>query len=366
MSKTIILAAGGTGGHIFPAQALAEVLLARGFNPVLVTDHRFHQYHKRDGGVFDTIPIYTIHAASPSGSMFKRMQGLVLLARGTVEAFFRLRKLKPLAVVGFGGYPSFPTLVAALLRRELVILHEQNSVLGKVNRALAKRVRVIAASYERMQLLPQDVKVVATGNPVRAAIEQLSGLPYPAPQAGDMLRVLVTGGSQGASVFSSVVPAALALLAPELRSRIRIDQQCRVSELEIARAAYAALGLQPDLAPFFTDMPARLTAAHLVIARAGASTVAELMIAGRPALLVPLPTAADNHQHYNAVAIEDAGAGWVIAERDFTPELLAKRLEMLLAAPQRLSECAGAMRALATPKSAEKLAELVISVASEA
>lgn len=361
-SKTIILAAGGTGGHIFPAVALAEALRARGFEPHLITDHRFHQYTKSASGVLAEIPIHTIRAGSLGGGVVKKIKNLFGILLGVIQARALLKKLKPRAVVGFGGYPSFPTMVAAILCREHTIIHEQNSVLGRVNRFLACKVQRIATTYSETRLMPESAKrkVQLTGNPVRAAVMALSGVEYPALAEGGMLRVLVIGGSQGASVFSEVVPAALGLLPPELRARIRLDQQCREAELTTTRAKYAALNMQVDLAPFFADVAARLAAAHLVISRAGASSVAELMVAGKPAVLVPLPIATDNHQYYNATAVEESGAGWVVTQQAFTPESLASRIETLMRVPVRLSEAAANMRKLADGNAAEKLADLVI------
>lgn len=361
-SKVIILAAGGTGGHIFPAVALAEVLRARGFEPHLITDHRFHHYTKSASGVLAEIPIHTIRAGSLGGGVLTKLKNILGIGVGVVQAHRLIGKLKPRAVVGFGGYPSFPTMLAAILRGERTIIQEQNSVLGRVNRAIASRVSVIAATYKDTLLMPQaaKAKTVMIGTPVRAAVMALEKVEYPALAEGGMMRILVIGGSQGASVFSDVVPAAMALLPDDLRARIRLDQQCRAGELEATKAKYAALGMQVDLAPFFADVAARLASAHLVISRAGASSVAELMIAGKPAVLVPLPIATDNHQYHNATAIEEANAGWVVMQPGFTPESLASRIETLLRVPARLSEAAANMRKLADGNAAEKLAALVI------
>lgn len=360
--STILLAAGGTGGHIFPAEALAEVLRARGVEVHLITDRRFHQYNKTSGqGMLGQIPIHTIHAGSPSGGLGRKLRSFVSMMLGTMQALALMHTLKPAAVVGFGGYPSFPTMLAAVLSGQRTIVHEQNSVLGRVNRLLASRVGVIATTYRDTRQVPLGARIIHTGNPVRASLAALAGMEYPALSTDGMLRLLVLGGSQGASVFSAVVPAAMALLPEELRRRIRLDQQCRTGEIDAVRAQYQALGMQVDLAPFFTDVAARLAAAHLVIARAGASTVAELMVAGKPAILVPLPSAMDNHQYYNAQALEDVGAGWVMAQDAFTAETLANRLETLLRLPSRLGECAAAMQRLAQPNAAEALAEVVLA-----
>ena len=364
-SRVIVLAAGGTGGHIFPAEALAEEMLLRGYEPHLITDHRFHHYNKNSAeGVLGRIPIHTITAGSLGGGLLSRAKNALGLLRGTVQARAHLKRLKPLAVVGFGGYPSFPTMAAAIFRGETTIIHEQNSVLGRVNRLFAGKVNLLATSYADMRGMPAHVRAsTSTGNPVRAAIRALSHVDYPSLADGGMLRVMVIGGSQGASVFSRVVPEAMKLLPANLRARIRLDQQCRAGEIEQVRAAYDALGMQVDLAPFFTDVAARLANTHVMVCRAGASTVAELMAAGRPALLVPLPQATDNHQYYNAQAIEDVGAGWVMTQDAFTPEALAAKLETLILAPQRLNDYAAAMRKLGKPNAASALADAVLRVA---
>lgn len=361
-SRVVVLAAGGTGGHIFPAVALAEILLARGYQPQLITDHRFHQYSKPTGdSVLGQIPIHTIRAGSLGGSMFRTIKNGLGIGIGVIQAFILLRRLKPIAVVGFGGYPSFPTMVAAILSGQRTLLHEQNSVLGRVNRSLAKYVKTIATTYADTRMMPARAKrkVVMTGNPVRGAVYALRSLEYPQLAEGGMLRVLVIGGSQGASVFSDVVPEAMKRLPANVRARIRLDQQCREQEIAKVREEYLELGMQVDCAPFFTDVSARIAAAHLVISRAGASSVAELMVAGRPAILVPLPIATDNHQYYNALTIEESGAGWVVTQQAFTPESLASKLETLMRVPHRLSEAASAMKGLSTGNAAVALADVV-------
>ncbi len=363
-TQTVILAAGGTGGHIFPAEALAEVLRARGVQVHLITDHRFHQYSKLGAeSVLSQIPIHTIRAASLGGGVVRKLRSVVGIFVGVVQALRLIRTLRPVAVVGFGGYPSFPTMVAAVIAGRRTIVHEQNSVLGKVNRALAPRMSAIATTYAQTQKMPPDAvgRVVLTGNPVRATVCSLAGIDYPVLAEDGLMRVLVIGGSQGASVFSEVIPAACMLLSEPMRARVRLDQQCRAGEIEAVRAKYAALNMQVDLAPFFSDMAARLAAAHVVICRAGASTVAELMVAGRPALLVPLPIATDNHQYFNAQAIEDTGAGWVVTQDAFTPESLAARLDTWLRLPQRLTDAAAAMRALGRTDAADALADVVLA-----
>ncbi|MFN7612017.1 MAG: undecaprenyldiphospho-muramoylpentapeptide beta-N-acetylglucosaminyltransferase [Alphaproteobacteria bacterium] len=367
-SRTVILAAGGTGGHIFPAEALAEVLLAQGYHPVLMTDHRFFRYNRASSeGVLGRIPIRTIRSGSMRGGLLSQLMAGLSVLVGVVQAMRWLLKERPIAVVGFGGYPSFPTLMAAVLLHRKTILHEQNSVLGKANRLLAPVVTRIATSYRATQLLPESalVKTERTGNPVRAAIQALAKMAYPEPVADGLLRILVIGGSQGASVFSEIVPQAFAALPANLRARVRLDQQCRAREMEVLRTRYQDLGMQVDIAPFFADVAVRMAAAHLVISRAGASSVAELMVAARPSIFVPLPSATDNHQYHNAEAIEDAGGGWVMTQEGFTPEALAARLETFLRVPQSLTSAAHAMRPLGQVDAADKLASLVLEVAGE-
>jgi UDP-N-acetylglucosamine--N-acetylmuramyl-(pentapeptide) pyrophosphoryl-undecaprenol N-acetylglucosamine transferase len=360
-SPTVLLAAGGTGGHIFPAVALAEVLRARGMRVELVTDHRFHHYTRGVEGVLAEMPIHTIRASGLSGGILKKILSLVGIALGVVQALVIIRRVKPVAVVGFGGYPSLPTMLAAIALHRRTIIHEQNSVLGRVNRMIAARVDVVATTYKETQRMPVSTRrVVGTGNPVRAAVRAVADVAYPTRAADDMLRVMVLGGSQGASVFSAVLPEAMALLPADVRARVRLDQQCRAGEMDATRARYAELNMQVDLAPFFIDVAARLASAHLIITRSGASTVAELMVVGRPALLVPLPSAMDNHQYFNAEAVEDAGAGWVMTQEAFTAQALAAKIETLMRNPQRLADCAAAMRTLAAPNAAEKLADLVV------
>lgn len=361
----IILAAGGTGGHIFPAEALAETLLRLGERVVLVTDQRFANFTT---GALSAIEIRTIRAGTPNGKWHQKIIGVARLLLGIVEARLLLRELKPKIVVGFGGYPSFPTVFSAAGMGIPTVIHEQNSVLGRANRLLAGRVSRIATSFpETLMLQERDAeKICLTGNPVRGSVRALREVPYPALAQDGKMHILVTGGSQGASILSQVMPAAVALLPPALRARVRVDQQCRAADLPQVRAAYDELGVNVDLAAFFVDLPARLACSHLVIARSGASTVSELAAAGRPAILVPLPTAMDNHQYYNANAFEDAGGGWVMTQDGFTPASLSARLEGFLTSTAALSKAAEQARKFGTPEAAEKLAALVLATANQA
>ena len=360
--RPVILAAGGTGGHIFPAEALAEILISRGQRVILVTDSRFGHFTT---GTLSRIEKRTIHAGTIGGSLPRKIMGGVGLVMGIFQARKIVRKLNPKVVVGFGGYPSFPTVLAAAQLGIPTIIHEQNSVLGRANRLLAPRVGRIATSFPATQMLADKdkTKTIMTGNPVRASVRALRNIPYASVAQDGKMTILVTGGSLGASVFSTVVPQAIALLPANLRSRLRIDQQCREADLEATKAAYHQLGVSVDIASFFVDLPTRLAASHLVIARSGASTVSELAAAGRPAILVPLPTAMDNHQYFNANALEDVGGGWVMTQDGFTAASLAARLEAFLTAPATLTKAAENARRLGSPDAAEKLAALVLATA---
>ncbi len=359
----VVLAAGGTGGHVFPARALAEALVARDWRVALITDRRGGAF----GETMDDVDTYRISAASPEGGVGGKLRALARLAFGLLQARALLRRLKPDVAVGFGGYASAPTMLAAAFAGLPTLIHEQNAVLGRANRLLASRVTRIATSFARIDgLRPADTeRAVPTGNPVRAAIAAIGRRPYPElADAAGKLAILVFGGSQGARVLSDVVPAAMARLCALTRDRISITQQCRAEDLDRVREAYREAGVTATVATFYDDMPERLAAAHLVIARAGASTVAELTAAGRPALLVPYPHATDDHQRANARAIDDAGGGWLMPEPGFTAEALGARLESLLGRPSALSEAAARAKAAGRPDAAEALADLTEAVAA--
>jgi len=359
--KLIVLATGGTGGHVFPAEALAEVLLVSSHKIVLITDKRFANFKT---GALSQVQTRTIRTGTVAGSPIKKIFGVAGLAAGMVQAFMLLRRLKPAVVIGFGGYPSFPTLFAASILHIPTIIHEQNSVLGRANRLLAGRVQHIATSFPNTLMMEDKDKgkIVVTGNPVRASVKALRNLPYSGLQQDGKVNILVTGGSQGATIFSQVVPAAIALLPESLRARIRVDQQCREGDVAATREAYKELGINADVAAFFVDLPTRLAGAHLVIARSGASTIFELAVSGRPAILVPLPTSMDNHQYYNANAFEDVGGGWVMNQNGFTAQSLAARLEAFITAPDTLTKAAENAKKLGAENSAQKLAEMVFKV----
>jgi UDP-N-acetylglucosamine--N-acetylmuramyl-(pentapeptide) pyrophosphoryl-undecaprenol N-acetylglucosamine transferase len=355
--RPIVIATGGTGGHFFPAEALAAELVARGHRIVLMTD-------ARSGGLssptFAGREQYVIRGAGIAGrGLWRGAKAVGSLTAGVMQARGILARIGAAGIVGFGGYPCVaPVLAARLLRRRpTVILHEQNAVLGRANRFLAKRADELALGFEDTRRVPPGTRTKVTGNPVRPAITALSQTGYIA--ATDRIRLLVLGGSLGARVFSDVVPAALRALPEGLRGRLSVVQQTRPEDLERVKAAYAADGIPAELSPFFPDVASRLVAAHLVIARAGASTVAELAVAGRPAILVPLPGAIDDHQTANARALAEAGGAWMVPQPQFTSAFLAERLGQVLADPAGLAEAAVGARSQARADAAARLADLV-------
>jgi UDP-N-acetylglucosamine--N-acetylmuramyl-(pentapeptide) pyrophosphoryl-undecaprenol N-acetylglucosamine transferase len=362
MSKPIVVSAGGTGGHIFPAQALAAELAKRGRKIVLMTDPRGQNYTQ----AFPSAEIATVPSATFAGRGFLgKGAALVTLARGAFRAYGLLGKIKPGCVVGFGGYPSLPGLVAASQRGLPTLIHEQNAILGRVNRFLAPRATAIAATFSGMERVPPGAegKVLVTGNPVRDSVLALTDLAYVGPQAQEPFRVLIFGGSQGARVFSQLLPQAVAAMPADLRGRLRLEQQCRPEDIESVRAEYAKLGVQAELATFFNDMGARLTKAHLVVSRAGASTVTEILALGRPALLVPYPFAMDDHQTANARVLSQQGAAVAVAEKGLNPQTLAETIAGLAAAPSRLTSLAQSAKAMGRLKAAAALADVAEGLA---
>ena len=355
--QPIVIAAGGTGGHFFPAEALAAALIARGRRIVLMTDARSGALRS---AVFEGRENFVLSGAGIAGrGALRGARAIASLAAGIVQARGILSRLDASAVVGFGGYPCVaPVLATRLLRRRpVVILHDQNAVLGRANRFLARSADIIALSFADTQRVPESAQTVVTGNPVRPAIAALAAERYDA--SSDEFRLVVLGGSLGARVFSDIVPPALAGLPDALRTRLRVVQQCRAEDLDRVTAAYAQAGIAADLAPFFAGIEEHLARAHLVIARAGASTVAELAVAGRPSILVPLPGAIDDHQSANAAALANAGGAWVMAQPDFTPNMLRARLENLLTDAAGLQIAAAAAASVANADAAQRLADTV-------
>jgi UDP-N-acetylglucosamine--N-acetylmuramyl-(pentapeptide) pyrophosphoryl-undecaprenol N-acetylglucosamine transferase len=358
MPDSVMLAAGGTGGHLFPAFALAQELARRGIAVDLVTDMRADRY---EAG-FPARQVYRVPSASPTGkSPLALARAVWSLARGILASLRLMRRVRPGAVVGFGGYPAFPPLVAARLSGVPAALHEQNAVLGRANRALARHVSAIATSFERTRFLDRRAqgKVRVTGNPVRDLVVEWASLPYQPPPEGGPYSLLVFGGSQGARFFADAMIETVALLPAALRARLSVVQQCREEDLARVREAYRAAGAHANLAAFFPNLPEEMAKAHLVMARAGASTVAELAVVGRPAILVPLPHAIDNDQLQNALRLADAGAGWCLEQGNYTAQFLAAAVTDLLTSPHKLSEAAAAAKALGRPEAVTHLADLV-------
>ena len=360
-ARPVVLAAGGTGGHMFPADSLARVLANRGVRVILITDGRGQAF----SGELKDIPVYRVRSAAPVGGVVRKARAALDLFLGYGEARATLRALKPAVVVGFGGYPSVPTVFAATRLRLPVVLHEQNAVLGRANRLFAKRAAAIATAFPALQRLSgaDPDRVVLTGNPVRKPIAALRSDGYAPPDAGAPVHILVTGGSQGARVFSDLVPAALTKLPEPMRARLRVSQQSRREVLDQTRRTLGAAGVQAEVLDFFTDMPARLGQAHLAICRAGASTVAELATSGRPAILIPYPHAMDDHQTANAQALQAAGGGWMLPQATLDAAGLARAIERVIDHPRLLADAAAAARTLAPDQAADRLADLVLRTA---
>ena len=357
MSRHFVLAAGGTGGHMVPAAALAAELARRGHRVALLSDARGVRFP----GLFEHVQTHVIPAGRFAGGPLGWARAARAMLEGRAMAMELYRTFRPAAVIGFGGYPAFPALAAAFATKVPCAIHEQNAVLGRVNRLVAGRVDAIATSYPETQRLNPKfaAKTRLIGNPVRAAVLALRHEPYPALDEDGLFRVLVTGGSQGATTLSQVVPDGLSLLPVAFRRRLQVTHQARIEDIDAARAKYAALSIAADLSTYIADMPAELAWAHLVIARAGASTIAELTTAGRPAILVPLPSATDDHQTANAHEITAAGGARTIVQRRFTAVELAKQIQKLGLDPQALENAAARARGCGRPDAAKDLADLV-------
>ncbi|EKS36593.1 undecaprenyldiphospho-muramoylpentapeptide beta-N-acetylglucosaminyltransferase [Afipia broomeae] len=358
----IMLAAGGTGGHLFPAEALGVALMKRGARVRLMTDSRAVRY----GGMFtsdmmDVVPSETVRGRTPWALA---RTGAMLAAGGAMSLALLLRQ-KPKAVIGFGGYPTLPPLIAAKLLGIPTIIHDSNAVLGRANRLLSTRVSAIATSLPGV--LDRDPalagKATVTGTPMRPAILAAAAVPYASPDTTGPLRLLVVGGSQGARIMADIVPPAIEKLDPALWRRLSLVQQVREEDMSRVRAVYDRLKIEAELAPFFADLPARLAATHLVISRSGAGTVAELGAIGRPSILVPLPGAIDQDQFANAGVLEKAGGAIRIPQNEFTPDRLASEISTLGADPARLTTMATSARSVGRLDAAERLADLAVKVA---
>ncbi|MBM3528879.1 MAG: undecaprenyldiphospho-muramoylpentapeptide beta-N-acetylglucosaminyltransferase [Alphaproteobacteria bacterium] len=357
----VLVAAGGTGGHLFPAESLAAALKARGVAVGLATDTRAAKH----ATAFPPEAIHVIPSATAQGrNPLSLARAGSTLAFGLAKAWWTLPSVRPAVVVGFGGYPTVPPLLAAVWRGIPTVIHEQNAVMGRANRMLAPRVRAIATGFPGI-LNSQPVlaaKATHTGNPVRPAVLAAAGVPYPALDASGPLHLLVFGGSQGARVMADIVPPAVERLEPRLQMRLRVTQQTREEDLERVRAAYAKIQVSADVAPFFTDLPARMAASHLVVSRSGASTVAELSVIGRPGILVPLPHALDQDQRANAGVLMQAGGAIRLDQSEFTPDRLASEIAALAADAGRLPAMAAAAKTIGIPDAAERLADLVLRI----
>ena len=355
-SRHIMLAAGGTGGHVFPAIAVAEELMGRGYTVSLVTDARGTDI----GNTLSGVEVHRISASGIRGGVVAKIRGVVAIGVGVVQARRLFRKFRPECIIGFGGYPSVPTMVAATSRGLPTIIHEQNAVLGRANRLVSKRVSTIAASFDETIGIDDEysAKVIVTGNPVRATFSAARNQDYPqiGPN-GEGVKILVLGGSQGATIFSDIVPQAIGGMPATLRRRFAITQQCRPEDIDRVRAKYDTAGISVELSTFFEDVPGQMAAAHIVITRAGASTVAELTEIGRPAIVVPYPHAMDDHQTANARSVEEKGAGWLIPQAGFTPDALTMRLESFVNLPNILIDAARAAKAAGGQNAAGAVAD---------
>jgi UDP-N-acetylglucosamine--N-acetylmuramyl-(pentapeptide) pyrophosphoryl-undecaprenol N-acetylglucosamine transferase len=358
----VVVAAGGTGGHLFPAEALAVALGKRGVTVDLATDERAvhygHDFPARETHIIPSATLRTRNVASLLPASWR-------LIRGAFVAHRAFGRLKPAAVIGFGGYPTIPPLLAAAFRRIPTLIHEQNGVMGKANKLLAPLVRAIATSLPGV--LDRDPKLAAkathTGNPVRPAVIEAAKMAYAAPGRPGPLNLLVFGGSQGARIMADIVPPAVELLPVGVRANLVVTQQARGEDTDRVRATYERLGVKAEIAPFFSDLPARIAQSQLVVSRSGASTVAELAAIGRPAILVPLPHALDQDQLANARVLEKAGGAIRIDQSVFTPEKLADAIAGIAVAPERLAAMAERARAAGALDAADRLAELVLRVA---
>ncbi len=359
---TFLLSAGGTGGHLFPAEALALELARRGHAVELATDERVEGYGRDfPARAVHVVPSATFGDRSPAGLVRSGLR----LARGYFSARALIARLKPALVAGFGGYPTMPPLLAASVSRVPTLVHEANAVAGRANRFLAGRVTAVATGFAATDFKGKAPAgpLVHTGNPVRARV-LAAVAPFDPPHADEPFRLVVFGGSQGARVFSDLVPPAIALLPQALRQRLVITQQVRAEDTERVAAAYAAMGVTPEIAAFFTDLPAKIAAGHLVVCRSGASSVAELGVIGRPSILVPLPHALDNDQKTNAQRLEAAGGAILAEQASLTPDRLAALLADLVGAPSRLALMAASAKATGVPDAAARLADLAEHLAA--
>lgn len=358
---TILLAAGGTGGHLFPAEALAHEMIERGWKVHLATDDRAERF----AGHFPASGVHPIASATfGSKNPLALARSFWTIWRGVRQASEVIARIKPEVAVGFGGYPTIPPLYAANRRGVPTIVHEQNAVMGRANRALAAKAAAIAGGFLPEGRGQHASKTVVTGNPVRPAVLAAAGTPYRPSRGDEPFRLLVFGGSQGAQFFSDAIPAAIAALPQEQRTRMLVTQQARADDVARVKAAYAELGMVPEVLPFFTDMAARIAAANLVISRSGASTVSEIAVIGRPAFLVPYPHALDHDQAANAAALAAAGGAELHPQSTLSVERLAGLIGDAISQPERLESMASAAKSAGKPDAARLLADLAEAIAS--
>ncbi len=347
---------------MFPAEALAQDLLSRGYRVVLATDLRGKKYEPFAGG----IPVYVLNSGAIGSGLFNKIKSIAALGVGYFQARKLLSDLKPAVVVGFGGYPSVPAVYAAQTKKIPTVIHEQNAILGKANVFLAPKADRIGVAWAHVEGLESadEARAIVTGNPVRPEISGLYNKPYPTIERDGVLRIFITGGSQGARVFGDIIPPALARLPAHHRARLEIIQQCVAEDIPSVQGIYDEAKINADLRPFFKDMALQFEKCHLVIARSGAGTVSEVTTAGRPAIFVPYPHHADQQQKRNADAVADAGGAWVMTQNGFTAEALLARLETFLQNPETLFRAAENARSCGKPDAARKLGNIVMALAS--
>ncbi len=353
-TKNIVLCAGGSGGHIFPAEALATELQKKGFNIFFLTDKRGQTFKDKN------FSIYQISGEAVTGkTFFKKLIALTKIALGVLQSYCLFRKLKPLVVIGFGGFASIPGATAAILSRIPLVIHEQNAVLGKANHLLARKASLILTSFPETKKLPLSAKVKYVGMPVRPEIANKAAYPYPYLDLNSPINLLIIGGSQGAAILSKVIPDALKMLPVNIKKRLKVSQQCRPEDINNVREAFIGSGIDNELASFFNDIPDRMANAHLIISRSGSSSIAEIFTIGRPAILIPFAKAADDHQTVNALALTDSGGGFLIPEKSFSAENLNERLLNLFKNPEILKKAASCALVPDMPKVSQKLCEII-------
>lgn len=360
-SPLIALAAGGTGGHLYPAITLAQELQQRGYDIVILTDRRGVRFVK------DTpYPYHVIQSAPMQKGLWGKIKTASSLATGYLQCQALFLRRKPAAMVGFGGYPSFPPVMAAAHRKIPITLHEQNAIFGRAQRLVQRYAQNICLSFSQTRMLESvaSEKITVTGLPLRPAILALANHAYQPPQTGERFNILVTGGSQASALFSQIIPQALITLPPDIQKRIHMIQQCRADDVAMVQQLYADHGISAEVLSYIHDMPVQLARAHLMIGRAGASTVTESTLAGLPTLYVPLAASLDGDQAANAAQIVAQGGAWMMAEKDFSPESLGAMLTNIINEPARLTAMAAILKTLGRANATTRLADIVAKTLS--